>query len=86
MEARKQVRAPVRVKRTEISVFSACCARTAAPLSDEGRGLKHSFQRVTTGLKDAAPLSDEGRGLKQASLVASALGVAQRPSAMRGED
>ena len=40
MEARKQVRAPVRVKRTEISVFSACCARTAAPLSDEGRGLK----------------------------------------------
>ena len=40
MEARNQVRAPVRVKRTEISVFSACCARTAAPLSDEGRGLK----------------------------------------------
>lgn len=40
MEARKQVRAPVRVKRTKISVNTACCARTVAPLSDEGRGLK----------------------------------------------
>ena len=47
MEARKQVRAPVRVKRTEISVFSACCARTAAPLSDEGRGLKPMGERLS---------------------------------------
>ena len=49
MEARKQVRAPVRVKRTKISVNTACCARTVAPLSDEGRGLKLSIFDASAG-------------------------------------
>lgn len=35
------VRAPVREMRAEMSVISACYARTDAPLGNEGRGLKH---------------------------------------------
>jgi hypothetical protein len=40
MEARKMVRAPVREMRAEMSVISACYARTDARPGNGARGLK----------------------------------------------
>lgn len=63
MEARKMVRAPVREMRAEMSVISACCARTVAPLGNGGRGLKQSFPLEKKNPQGRAP-RQRGRGLK----------------------
>ena len=48
-----------------------------SPVSDDGRGLKHSTGRtVTMRSTDGSPVSDDGRGLKQA--------LAQRLPVRRG--